>query len=295
MHRLVDEIGAFAFVVPALAFLLVFNVYPFFRTFQLSATDWDGIQRAYHYVGLAHYARVLADGAWWRSMLNGAILALAALVVMQTGAFVIAVLAQRAGRATQIYRTSYFLPVMLSPVIVAVVWRWILDPYNGLLNQMLAYAGLGGMGRAWLAEPITALAAVSVVSMWQGFGHPFLLFVSGLQAIPAGLYEAASVDGAGGWQQFRRITIPLMLPIIGAVSVLTVLGAMQLMALVLVLTFGGPGYATDVPGLRIYREAFNFLEFGYASALSVVFGAILFTGSLAQFVAIRRRMRGVCG
>jgi raffinose/stachyose/melibiose transport system permease protein len=145
------------------------------------------------------------------------------------------------------------------------------------------------MAHAWLGDSQTAIWAIAITSMWQGVGYPFLLFLAALQGVPEELYEAGRIDGANSWHLFRHITVPFLIPVGGIVSVLTILGAMQIFNLVVAMTNGGPGYATEVPVLHIYREAFSSFHFGYATALSMVFGVILFVISYIQ-LHISRRM-----
>ena len=136
-----------------------------------------------------------------------------------------------------------------------------------------------------------AIWAVAAASMWTGLGYPFLFYLAGLQNVPAELVEAARIDGAGGWHVFRDITLPSIRHVITLVNILTILGGMQIFNVVLAMTNGGPSYATEVPVLHVYREAFTFLHFGYASALSVMFGLLLLIVSIAQFIVTQRRER----
>ena len=177
---------------------------------------------------------------------------------------------------------------MLSGVVVALIFKWMYEPYGGPLNAALQGLGLGQYAHAWLGDSSTAIWAVSVASIWQGVGYPFLLFLAGLQGVPVELYEAARIDGANAWHQFRHVTVPFLIPVGAIVSILTILGAMQLFNIVMAMTGGGPGYATEVPVLHIYREAFQATHFGYATALSMLFGAILFIVSIVQLQFSRR-------
>ena len=287
--RRIEALTAYLFILPTLVLFVVFSVYPFARTVELSFTDWDGLSSTFDGVGLANYANALQDSVWWGSMVNGLFLAAVALVLMQGLGLLLAVGVDRKLKGQTLYRTLFYLPPILSGIVVATIWKWLLEPNNGVINAALENVGLESLAHPWLGDPKTALWAISIVSVWQGVGYPFLLFLAGLQGIPGEIYEAARMDGATGSQIFRRITLPLLRPVIGIVSVLTFLGAMQTFNLVVAMTGGGPGYATEVPILHIYRSAFGpSPDFGYASALSIIFGVLLFGVSMLALYLSRR-------
>jgi multiple sugar transport system permease protein/raffinose/stachyose/melibiose transport system permease protein len=173
-------------------------------------------------------------------------------------------------------------------VVIGMMFQWILQPTVGILNRTLGGLGLELLKHNWLADPATALPSVAGVYVWYHWGFGFLLFLAGLQGVPRELYEAASIDGAGAWERFRYVTWPQLIPVTTIVSILTMLAALQIFGTVQVLTNGGPGYHTEVPTLRIYKEAFDFQRFGAAAAMSVVFGSILICLSLVQIWVSRR-------
>jgi ABC-type sugar transport system permease subunit len=287
--RRIEMLTAYLFILPTLVLFVVFSVYPFARTVELSFTSWDGLSSTFDNVGLDNYVAALHDSVWWGSMRNGVFLSVIALVFMQGLGLLLAVGVDRKMKGQTIYRTLFYLPPILSGIVVATIWKWLLEPNNGVINATLDSLGLGVLAHPWLGDPKTALWAISIVSVWQGVGYPFLLFLAGLQGISGEIYEAARMDGATGRQIFRRITMPLLRPVIGIVSVLTFLGAMQTFNLVVAMTKGGPGYATEVPILHIYRSAFGpSPDFGYASALSIIFGVLLFGVSMISLYVSRR-------
>jgi multiple sugar transport system permease protein/raffinose/stachyose/melibiose transport system permease protein len=191
-------------------------------------------------------------------------------------------------RGSTFYRVAYYLPGVFSVVVVGMMFAWILQGSVGILNRALGAIGLEMLQRRWLTDPETALPSVALVYVWFHWGFGFLLFLAGLQGVPRELHEAASIDGAGAWGRFRYVTWPQLIPVTTIVSVLTLLGALQIFGTVQVLTNGGPGYLTEVPTLRIYKEGFQFHRFGVAAAMSVVFGAILVALSLFQIWLGRR-------
>jgi raffinose/stachyose/melibiose transport system permease protein len=280
------------FVLPALGMFLTFSVYPLYKVFELSVFHWDGISSAtLKFAGLANYAEVfLRDGVWWLSMRNAAVITFLALTFQNALALALAWIVDRDIKGGQIYRTIFFLPPILSGIVVGLIWNWIYMGDFGLLNHILQKAGLGNLSRAWLADPRTALTALAVIHMWKGFGWGFIILLAGLQGIPRELYESARVDGANEWRIFWKITVPLMIPVFILVSVLTILGTMQIYDLVVSTTGGGPGYHTEVPMTRIIAKMLASARFGYACALGIVFGLILLLLSLVQ-IQISKRVR----
>jgi ABC-type sugar transport system permease subunit len=276
------------FIWPALLLYIVFSVYPILRTVEISFTNWDGLSNGYTYVGWANYVTAFKDTIWWESLWHGVIFSVMALVFMNGIGLLLAVIVDSTKRGSGFYRALFYLPPVLSGVVVALIFKWLYEPYGGPLNAGLQSIGLTNWTHAWLGDSKTAIWCVSIASIWAGVGYPFLLFLAGLQGVPKELYEAAQLDGANAWKQFRHVTVPFLVPVGAIVNILTILGAMQLFNIVIAMTGGGPGYATEVPVLHIYREAFKSTHFGYATALSMVFGAILFIISIVQLKLSRR-------
>lgn len=283
-----ETLMGYLFILPALILFLVFGLYPFIRTFMISFTDWDGIASSFTFVGFDNYEKIFSDALWWKSIRNGLFFAVTAITMMNGVALTLAIAVDRNIRGKDFYRAVFYVPTILSGVVVAIIWKWLFQPVGGPINELLSMAGLGSLARAWLADSKTVLWAIAVASMWMGIGNPFLLFLAGLQSVPVELYEAGKIDGANGLQLFRYITIPFLIPVTTIITVLTILGAMQMFNLVLAMTNGGPGYASEVPVLHIYREAFKLFHFGYATALAIVFGIVLFIISAIQLWLSRR-------
>lgn len=216
-------------------------------------------------------------------MLNAGYITLIALTFQNALAFALAWACDRQIRLKNFYRVIFFIPPVLSEVVVGLVWQWILDGNYGLLNQALISLGFPQLVHHWLSDPNTALTTVAVVHCWKGFGWGFLIFLAGLQTIPRQLYEAAKVDGANAWQSFRNITFPLMVPVTVLVAILTVLGTMQAFVLIIAMTGGGPAYHTQVPVLRILASMRGSSRFGYACAQGITFGLVLVTLSFIQY------------
>ena len=291
-------VAPYFFFLPALILFLSFSVYPFFLLTATSFLSWDGIfpknpfeslpSFLERFVGLQNYAQVFQDGVFWTSFAQAGTITLLALTLQNALALLLAVAVNRRLAGGTLYRTIFFLPPILSEIVVGLIWFWIYDGHFGIFNELLTRLGLGAWTRPWLADPNTALLAVAVIHMWKGFGWGFVIFLAGLQTIPEQLYEAARVDGASPWLRFRHITLPLLLPVCLVVSILTILGTMQIFALIIATTGGGPGYHTEVPITRIFHSMLGTSRFGYACAQGIVFGLILLGFSLLQMRFQRR-------
>ena len=292
-HKIRNIVGNYIFILPAFLLFFTFSLYPFFKVFQLSVTNWDGISPATPLVGLSNFKDLLTDNpTFWLSMKNAFFVTFLALTVQNLLALLLALLCDREIKGGNIYRVIFYLPPVLSGIVVGLIWNWIYDGNYGLLNHFLAFVGLGDLSRAWLSDAKTALLAVSIIHMWKGFGWGFVILLAGLQSIPRELYEAARVDGANGWVVFKNITVPLMIPVFILVSILTILGTMQIFDIIIATTGGGPGYHTEVPITRIVAMMIGSSQFGYACAMGVVFGLILLAISMVQ-IRVSKMMRQV--
>jgi raffinose/stachyose/melibiose transport system permease protein len=281
--RFKDLCTTYFFIIPAVLLFSVFSLYPFLKVFQLSVFEWDGISRSMQFVWLQNFQTALVrDASWWISMRNAGVVTLLAMTLQNGLALMLALIVDREIKGKNFYRVVFYLPPVLSGIVVGLVWNWIFDGSHGLLNHALASVGLGSHARAWLAEPDTALFAVAVIHMWKGFGWGFVILLAGLQAIPRELNEAAHVDGASEWHIFWKITVPLMLPVFFLVSILTVLGTMQIYDIIAATTNGGPGYHTEVPITRILAAMVGSSRFGYACSLGIIFGLVLLAVSMVQ-------------
>lgn len=274
----------YLFVLPALAIFAVFYIYPFYKVFQLSLYRWDGISPIMQFVGLSHFKDIIFRDPvqWWPSVGHAAYVTILALIFQNALALILALACDKDIKGGNIYRMIFYLPPVLSGIVVGLIWNWIYDGNYGLLNHWLGLLGLADLKRTWLADPKTALTAIAVIHMWKGFGWGFVILLAGLQNIPRQLYEAAKVDGASAWDIFKSITVPLMIPVFVLVSILTILGTMQIYDLIASTTGGGPGYHTEVPVTRILASMIGSSRFGYACAQGILFGIILLVVSMGQ-------------
>ena len=279
--------AAWAFITPSLALLLVFSAAPLLFAFYLSFHRWNLLEPARPFVGLQHYIDLASDGLFWNAAKNTAIYSLYVPATMVC-ALGVASLLNRRIKGVALLRAVFFLPYITSFVAISIVWQWMYDPDFGLFNWMLGVIGLGPY--PWLNSPSTALLALIIMAIWIHIGFQMIIFLAGLQAIPAELYEAAMIDGAGPWRRFRKITLPLLKPTTFFVLVTSVIGSFQVFTFVYVMTEGGPLHSTDVIVYHIYQNAWQFLRMGYASAMSWVLFAVIFAITLLQFRFLGGRM-----
>lgn len=284
--KIKDTLENYTFVLPAVIIFSIFYIIPFIWVFQLGLFEWDGISFTKAFVGLQNFKEILLqDKYWWQSMWNAGYITLIALTFQNILAFMLAWACDREIRMKNFYRVIFFIPPVLSEVVVGMAWRFIINDIDGanVINRALAQMGFGSLAHNWLSDPNTALTAVALVHCWKGFGWGFLIFLAGLQTIPRELYEAARVDGASAWQSFKKVTIPLMIPIMVLVAILTVLGTMQVFVLIVSLVGGEFAGHTSVPVLRILASMRGSSRFGYACAQGITFGMVLIVISFIQY------------
>lgn len=286
-----EAIMAWIFSAPALLLLIVFLLVPFLMAFGLAFTDQRLIPNPNlptRFVGLRNFMRLLDDETFHRALLNNFLFA-AIVVPLQTSlALLLAVVVNQKLRFTNVFRTIYFSPVVTTMVVVAIIWTFLYNPGEGLINAFIQTISYGRLGPYdWLTNTKLAFPAIMLLSIWQGVGFQMVIYLAGLQDIPNELYEAAQVDGANRWQQFWNVTLPQLRNTTIFVVIATTILAFKLFDQVWVMTKGGPQEATMTTMIMVYREGFKQLKVGYASAISVVFFLIVLGVSLLQRVFLR--------
>ena len=282
-----ETLAAWSFLAPSLAHLVLFSVGPLLFALYISFFQWDLLRAEKPFVGLANYRELASDPLFWNALRNTAIYSLYVplTMVLALGA---AVVVNQNLRGVRFVRAVAFLPYIASYVAIAIAWQWIFDYDYGLLNWLLRRGGLAGVD--WLGDPRTALPAVMLVSAWVQLGYQMVVYLAGLQGIPETLHDAARLDGAGPWQRFRHVTLPLLRPVHVYVFVTGVIWSFHAFTLVYVMTEGGPVHSTDVLVYQIYQNAWEFRRMGYASAMSWVLFVLLLALTLAQWRLIERRV-----
>ena len=288
-RRGLDEVP-WLFALPAIVALFAFHFVPIGFGGYYAFTDWDGLTHA-SWVGLENFRRIAGDefarGALWHTLE----LATCFVILVNAIGLALALALNRAVKTRNVLRVVFFAPVALSPLAIAFIWHWILDP-QGALNRVLDAVGLSTLQRDWLGDPSTALWMVLVVMVWQFTGLAMVLYLAGLQQIPEEIEEAALVDGASGWVRVRKIVLPLLAPAITVSVTLTFIIGMRVFDQILGLTGGGPPIgATETLGTQIYKQLFQFGRYGYGAAFSLVLTVIVLGLALMQLMFLRMNER----
>lgn len=277
--------AAAAFLSPSLVLLLAFWIGPMVGTLWVSLQDWNLIGTA-EFVGLDNYTELAGD-AEFRAALGHTLLYLAGyLPLVLVLGLAVALLLDAKLPAMTLYRATFFLPVISSWVAVSLLWKWLLNPADGLVNRALGWVGVTGPG--WWTDPDWAMPSVVLASVWKDVGFVAVILLAGLQAIPRDLLEAASLDGAGAWRKLWSVTLPMLSPSLFFVTVISLINGFQVFDQVWVMTEGGPGGASTVVVEQIVEYAFSYGRVGYASAMSIVLFLLILAVTAVQLRLQRR-------
>lgn len=282
-----DSLNAALFLAPALVLVGVFVAWPLIHSGTLSFYRWNGAS-APEFIGVGNYTRLALDGYFWAALIRNIVVALTAIVLQVFLALGIAyALVRMFPSLGRVLLFLYLVPVMISEICIGLLWRFIYNPYFGLVNGLLKAMGLGDLQRGWLGESGTAFAAVIVVMSFTYLGLYVLLFVGALRNVPESIYEAAELDGAGHYRVFRSITIPMVWDTVRANILLCIVGSLKTFSLVFVLTNGGPNRASEVISTYLYSVGFSSFEMGYAATIGFV--QMLLTG-IGAWIIFRTMM-----
>ncbi|PNR97001.1 carbohydrate ABC transporter permease [Petrotoga sp. 9PWA.NaAc.5.4] len=278
------------FIGPPIILLLIFMVIPIFVSLFISFTDFD-VYAMYDwsnasFIGFENYINLMKDPLFWRALLNTLYALVVAMPLTVILSLSFAALINREGTYLKnFFKVSFYLPSITNTVAIAIVWAWMLNPDYGLINWFLGLFGIQGPN--WLGDPVWAMPSVIMLVVWKAVGYNIILFTAGLQNIPDYLYEAAELDGATRFQQFLYVTIPSLRPTIFFVTVMTVIGYLQLFEEPYMLTAGGPLNSTLSIVLYLYRQGFRFFKLGYASSIAFVLFLMIFALTFIQMRARR--------
>ncbi|HUC93900.1 MAG TPA: sugar ABC transporter permease [Paenibacillus sp.] len=285
-----EWVTAYGFLLPNIAGLLVFVFIPIIYAFYVSLHDWNALSPKV-YSGLSNYRELLVDDQWWSSI-RKTLLFSAVYVPLLFGLSLLSALMLHGirGRSTGIVRTMFLMPFAITSVISAIIGMFMMDPRNGVINRLIEYAG--GRGQEFLASTSQALFSIIGVILWINIGYNMIIFLSAIKEIPRDYYEAAGIDGATGWKSFRFITLPLLKETSTFILIVTTIGSFQALDQILVMTKGGPMNSTEVSVLYIFKQGFDLLNMGYASALAFALFLIIFCLSLFQLKLLSSNKQG---
>ncbi|GLZ13377.1 sugar ABC transporter permease [Actinomadura sp. NBRC 104425] len=292
-RRLRERATIAAFLLPALVLFAALVLLPVVFALYTSLFRWGGFGWPDEFVGLDNFVRLFQDEVFLGDLWRGFVLIALSVCVQLPFALAMAVLLNQRLRGRAFYRLLFFAPYVLSEVITGVLFTMIFAPDSGLADHIMDAVGLGGLGIGWFASSSTVLPTVFLVMTWKYFGFHMILYLAGLQSIPKDVLEAASIDGAGAWQRFRYVTLPLLGPTIRISAFLSVIGAIQLFDLIWVTTAGGPVHSSETMAVTMFQFGFKRYQVGYASAISVVMFLISFVFALFyQRYVLRRDLEG---
>ena len=282
-----DAFWGYAMIAPGLIGLLIFYIWPMLQTFYFSFTEWGPFGDAV-WTGLANYRELFHGPEFLMALRNTLVYTVLSVTITEAIALVLAVLLNQKLRGMSVYRTLYFIPVVTMPVAIGLVWRWLYNSDYGIINYLLSLIGIEGAN--WLSDPDLALYSIVVVGVWSGLGYALVLFLAGLQTIPAEYYDAASVDGAGALVKFFRITLPLLSPTVFFVTVISLINSLQVFDLIFVMISSGRGASTS-PVIDqtqslvylFYKNTFVINEQGQGAAVVLTLFIIIVLITLVQF------------
>ena len=259
-----------ALVLPVMVMTVLFFLFPMVNALYYSVVDFNGVNPNPPFIGLDNFTRMFTDPKMWHALGNNVIWIIVGTISPMVIGILVAMLLWSVRRGSVIYRVIFFLPYVLPGVAIGIVWGWIYDPVNGLLNQILRAIGLGSLATGWLGEPDIALYAVLVTAIWAGTGFAIVIFLSALRNVDVELVDAARIDGANAAQRLWFIILPQIMPVFLMVLTLTLVGGFSVFDIIFIMTGGGPAEATDVLGTLAYGNAFQLNEIGYGTTIALL-------------------------
>ena len=274
------------FLLPSLLGLLLFSLIPIGSSLYLSLTEWDVIGGPPQFIKFDNYLNILHSEEFWRVLKNTSYFIILYIPLILISSIAVGTILNQKYKGITIYRTLFFIPVLTSWVAGALIWRWVLSPEYGVINALLGYIGIEGPG--WLYDKTWAMPGIVLASIWKDTGFFGLIMLAGLQGIDSTYYEAAEIDGAGGWAKLWRITLPLIIPTIFFVVVISIINSFQLFPQVTVMILDRNFAPGQVFVERIYQYAFKYYKMGYATAFSWILFLLIFIVTLLQFKLQKR-------
>ncbi|TKD70823.1 carbohydrate ABC transporter permease [Pseudalkalibacillus hwajinpoensis] len=278
------------FTAPALIVYLVYVVYPILSTLSYSFYSWDGTSDK-TFIGLENYVQLFNDTIFWTSLTNNIWVVITSVFVQIPLGMIMALMLFAPIRGIRLFSSVYFLPFLMSTVAIGLLWVYMFDPINGIINQLVNLLGFENV--AWLSDENTALIAILLVVVWQFSPFYMILFKAAMVGISEELYESAQIDGANARQKFFHITLPLLMPTIVSSSILAIVGSLKAFDIFYIMTGGGPNHATELMGTYMFKQAFINFNMGYASAIAfIMFLIALIVTVLIQIVDYNRKKKG---
>lgn len=263
-------ISPILFLLPSLLVYSVFTFGTLIYSFVLSFTDWDGLTKNFNFIGFTNYIKLFKDATFYNALKNNMIWAVISLIIPMFLGLFLAVLVDRKIRGENIFKSIFYLPQTLSFVVVGVIWSWVYEPTKGIINSTLSAIGLGSWAQNWIGNPKLTIYSLILTGAWQITGYTMVLYLAGLRSISQDVIEASRIDGANNWQSFWYVVYPMLRNIRTVVIATIVINSFKVFDLVYSMTSGGPGEASNVLALFMYKEAFWKFKMSYGTAISVI-------------------------
>ena len=275
---------AYLYILPMIVLSFVLVYYCIIDTVVVSFTDWDGMTDVFHFVALKNYIKMFKDHVFWTSVVNNLIFFVGTVFIQALLGFVLAVLLKKKLPGSNVFKAIYFMPIAMATSIITAIFRIIMDPTNGALNQFLRAIHLNGFAVNWLGDPKIALVSVIIVNIFQWMGFSMITYYAGLMSLPDDVYEAAKIDGAGFWRTTFSVTLPILKGTTNVLIILGIVGSLKTFDIVKLLTGGGPGRSTTVMNTYLYEKAFKDFNAGGAASIGV---AILIIAMVMSFLQVK--------
>jgi ABC-type sugar transport system permease subunit len=280
---------ALLFILPSFILYSLFVIAPTLSSVYLSFTSWDGVSSDIRYIGFANFVEIWHSDRVHNALKNTLLMTVVLVILENVTAIVLAMLVDQVRWFRNLFRSVFYFPVLLSGIVMGFVWTIILNYNFGVINQLLSLLGLDSLIVDWLGNPKYAMISIILSTVWKSAGYYMIIYLAGLQSIPADLSEAASIDGANRWEQFRHITFPLLAGAMTVCSVLSMISSLKIFDQIAVMTDGGPGFATETLTYIIYKVGFGEMRQGFGTAMALVLFLIILVVTVVQVKFLRKR------
>lgn len=285
-----EKFYPYLYIFPALALIIFIFLVPMVYSIAISMTNWDGLSKDIKFIGLQNYIDMLHEPVIKEVLFNNLIYFVEIVVFQNLIALIAAEFLRESFRGKEFFRAVLFLPTVICTVAVGFIWNLLLDPSSGYLPALFEWMGCESLASViWLGNVKTAIHTISAINVWQWAGQTMVIYLAGITSIDEGLYEAAKIDGAGHFQMFYRVTLPLLAPSITINVVTSTIGTLKIFDLPFVMTKGGPGHSSESLAMTIYSNSFNYSKVGYGTAISVVLFIFVLIVSVIQMRMLRKR------
>lgn len=279
-----NNVLAYLYILPLMVFSFVLVYYCIVNTIAVSFTDWDGMSAEFAIVGFKNYVEMVHDPVFWTAVVNNIVFFFGTVFVQAVIGFILAVLLKQKLPGSNLFKAVYFMPIAMATSIITAIFKIIMDPTNGALNQFLRAIHLDSLAMSWLGDPKVAMFSVILVNIFQWMGFSMITYYASLMSLPDDVYEAAKIDGAGFWRTTLSVTFPMVKGTTNVLIILGIVGSLKTFDIVKLLTAGGPGRTTTVMNTYLYEKAFNNFDAGGAASIGV---AILIIAMVMSFLQIK--------